>query len=72
MVKCLDTSHFVVVEPVGRLGLIQFVNSLSIKLLIVYLAIIVDELTTGNRDTDVSTATRFVLQRLLIVGSSNK
>ena len=67
-IELLDASHFVVVEPVGRLQLSQFIDNLGIELVVVNLARVVDKLPVGNGHADVAAGARLVLQRMRIVG----
>ena len=63
-VQLLNASHLIITEPIRCLGHFQLIQHLRIKLVVVNLACIVDEFTLRNRDTDVSTTTRWVSQRI--------
>ena len=72
LVQLLDTGHLIVREPIRCLGHLQLIHHLSIQLLIIDLTRIVDIQPVGNLQTDVSTATRGIRQRMGIVRRSDK
>ena len=63
----MDTGHFGVAEPVGYLLHTQLMQQLSKELCVVDGGLIVDELTFGNLDADVTSATCFIAERLSLV-----
>ncbi len=71
-VQLLNTSNLLVVEPIGRIQLTDFVQHLGIQLLVVNVASIVNQLTFGNSQADVATRACCIRQRVRIVGSRDK
>ena len=71
-VELLNPHHLGIVVPVGSLQFPHLMQHLRIQLLIVYLARIVYQLTLGNSQTDISTATRSIRQRMRVVGGGNE
>lgn len=68
LVHFLYAAHFFIVEPIGCFQLSQFVYHLGIQLLVVNIARVVDELSFGYGQTDVSATARGISQRMGIVG----
>ena len=64
----LDSSHLVVGEPIGRLHLLYLKEHLGKQLRIVYRSLIIDELSLGNLKAEVSSTSRRVAKRMLVVG----
>ena len=54
LVQLLNAFHFQIIKPVGGLHLTQFVEYLSIKLLVIDVAFIIDELTLRNLQADIA------------------
>ena len=55
LVQLLDADHLFVVEPIGRLQLLQLIDYLGIQLTIVDLARVINQQTVRNPDADVTT-----------------
>ena len=72
LIQLLEADHLIVVEPIGSLQLLQFVHHLSIQLLIIDLARIVDHQPVRNLDADVATTASGILQRMTVVGSGHE
>ena len=71
-IQLLETDHLVVVEPIGGLQLLQFVHHLSIQLLIIDLARVVDHQPVRDLDADVATTASGILQRMTVVGRGHE
>ena len=67
-IHLLDAHHLFVVEPVGSLHLLQLVQHLGIKLFVVDVAHVVDELSLVDGQADVATTSRNIGQGMRIVG----
>ena len=70
-IELLQTGHFFVVEPIGSLLLLQFVEHLCVELPIVNIAHIINIHPLGNLDTDVAAAGD-IGKRMGIVGGSHE
>ncbi len=68
LIQLLNTGHLVVVEPIGCLLLLKFVDHLRIKLAVVNVTRIVDQLPIRNQNADISTRSCDILQRMTVVG----
>lgn len=71
-VSTLDASHFGIAEPVGYLIYLQFMLQLGEELCVVDGTLVVYELTLGNLDAEVASATRLVAEGLSLVGGSQE
>ena len=72
LIQLLNTGYLIIVKPVGSMLLLHFIYYLRIKLSVVDLTSIVNQLTIWNQKADVSTATSRILQRMAIVSGSHK
>ena len=72
LIQLLNTGYLIIVKPVRSMLLFHFIDHLRIKLSVVDLTSIVNQLTIWNQKADVSTATSRILQRMAIVSGSHE
>ena len=72
LVQLLDTGYLHIVEPIGSLRHPQFIEYLGIELVVVNLAIVVNQLSLRYLQADVSTTACCIRQRMGIVGCCDK
>ena len=67
-VQLLNTGHLIVVEPIRGILLTQLIKHLSIQLIVIDVIRVVDLLSIWNRQTDLTSTTSGIRQRMRIVG----
>ena len=68
LIQGLDASDLFVVIPIRCMQLVEFIQHLRIELIIVDVTRIIDELSFGNRDAQITAAACSIGQRMRIVG----
>ena len=68
-VGLLNANHFIIGEPIRCLLLIDFIEQLCVKLLVVDGFSVINQLALRNLEADVSSTSCGVAKRMLIVGS---